>query len=56
MPKFEHKWEKTFSRPHTIQRISFLWPYIESGLPQDPDIKINAMLVFPSEGKYDYYI
>ena len=54
--KYEHKLIKIFSRPHTIQRISFIWPYIEAGLPQDNDIKVSGMLVFPAEGKYDYYM
>ncbi len=51
------KWTKVFTRPHTIQRISFLWPFLTTGLPQDRKIKVNEMLVLPAdENKYSYYL
>lgn len=54
--KHKHVWIKTFSRAHTIQRISFLWSYFITGIPQDRTIKANALLALPSEKKYDYYM
>ena len=56
MPQESKKWIKAFSRPHTIQRISFLWVYFTTGALQDPRIRMNEMLILPSEGKYDYYL
>ncbi len=49
-------WIKTFARPHTIQRISFLWVFFTTGAKQDKRIHINEMLILPGEGKYDYYM
>src|SRR3989344_1097735 len=56
MKKFLHKWVKTFSRTHTIQRISFLWPYFMTGLPQDRKIRASGLMAIKSGKKYDYYM
>ena len=49
-------WIKTFSRPHTLQRISFLWPFYRGEVVQDNTIKVNELLILPSLGKFDYYM
>lgn len=54
--KHKHVWVKAFSRPQTIQRTSFLWPWFKTGIPQDPTIRMNEFLILPSEKKHDNYI
>lgn len=51
-----NNWKKVFSRKHNLQRMNFLWSYFKTGLPQDKKIKLNNLLILPSEGKYDYFL
>lgn len=50
-----NSWAKVFSRPHTIQRVSFLWPFFTSGAPKDRKVRMHNFLLLPNGEKHDYY-
>jgi len=54
--EYRHVWIKVFSRAQTIQRISFLWQWFTTGVPQNKLLKMHSLLVLPSDKKYDYYL